>query len=127
MHTAGGFEDSLLLSENVDPRSVTLVDVRAFLADFQEGQSAKTVREAQLALRRFFRFLVREGKIRRPPSSSRCKPDHLGPGASHFLRSAGPPAPSAPGAVHQLRRAVELATLALAGLAVPRVLQPAVY
>lgn len=50
------------------PRSVRSGEVRAFLADFQDGRSPKTVREAQLALRRFFRFLVREGEIRRDPT-----------------------------------------------------------
>jgi len=50
------------------PRLVTAADVRAFLAHFQDGHSPKTVREAQLALRRFFRFVVHEGEIRRDPT-----------------------------------------------------------
>ena len=34
----------------------------------QERRSAKTVYEAQIALRRFFRFLVREGELSQEPS-----------------------------------------------------------
>lgn len=50
------------------PRSITAADIRAYLAQFQDGHSPKTVREAQLALRRLFRFLVREGEIRHDPT-----------------------------------------------------------
>jgi len=51
------------------PRLVTTADVRAFLVHFQDGHSPKTVREAQLALRRFFRFLVREAEIQADPTT----------------------------------------------------------
>jgi len=38
--------------------------------DLQGRRSAKTVYEAQLGLRRFFRFLVREGEIEADPTSN---------------------------------------------------------
>ncbi len=50
------------------PQAVTATDIRAYLVDFQTDRSPKTVREAQLALRRFFRFLLQEGEIRRDPA-----------------------------------------------------------
>ncbi len=50
------------------PSSVTSGHVNAFLTDFRDGRSAKTVRETQLGLRRFFRFLQREGEVRRDPT-----------------------------------------------------------
>jgi len=37
------------------PRSITPADIREYFASYQDGRSPKTVREAQLALRRFFR------------------------------------------------------------------------
>jgi len=52
----------------LDQRPVTAQDVRAFLAAFQDGHAAKTVREAQLALRRYFRWLVQEGEIEHDPT-----------------------------------------------------------
>ncbi|UCH86564.1 MAG: phage integrase N-terminal SAM-like domain-containing protein, partial [Dehalococcoidia bacterium] len=59
-------------TESVDgrsPRSISPNDIRAYIATLQDGRAPKTVREAQLALRRFFRFLVREGEIDRDPTS----------------------------------------------------------
>ncbi len=50
------------------PRSVTPTDARAYISEFQNGHSPKTVREAQLGLRRFFRFLLQEGEIRDDPT-----------------------------------------------------------
>jgi site-specific recombinase XerD len=47
---------------------VSTNDVRGFLADFAMSRSAKTVHETQLGLRRFFRFLVGEGKISDDPT-----------------------------------------------------------
>jgi site-specific recombinase XerD len=43
-------------------------DVREFLAVLSENLSAKTVHEAQLGLRRFFRFLLNEGDIANDPT-----------------------------------------------------------
>jgi site-specific recombinase XerD len=51
------------------PRSITTADLRAYLVGFQADHAPKTIREAQLALRRFFRFLLQEGEIRRDPTS----------------------------------------------------------
>ena len=51
-----------------DPASVTSADVRAYVLDLLGRRSAKTVYEAQLALRRFFRFLTREGEIDKDPT-----------------------------------------------------------
>ncbi|MDA1257436.1 MAG: tyrosine-type recombinase/integrase [Chloroflexi bacterium] len=48
--------------------SVTSTDIRAHVADLGARRSAKTVHEAQLALRRFFRFLVQEGEIGSDPT-----------------------------------------------------------
>ena len=47
------------------PHRITSADVRAFIASLQDQCAAKTACEAQLALRRFFRFLLQEGEIRR--------------------------------------------------------------
>jgi site-specific recombinase XerD len=52
------------------PHSATPADIRAFTITLGDGRSAKTVYEAQLGLRRFFRFLVREGEIERDPTST---------------------------------------------------------
>jgi len=41
--------------------------VRNHLAAYQENHSSKTVREAQIALRRFFRWLQEEGEIQEDP------------------------------------------------------------
>ena len=48
--------------------SVTSSDVRAHIAELGSRRAAKTVHEAQLALRRFFRFLVQEGEIKKDPT-----------------------------------------------------------
>ena len=53
--------------EASDPLSITATDIRAYR---QGRRSAKTVYEAQLGLRRFFRFLVREGEIEADPTSN---------------------------------------------------------
>ena len=52
------------------PKSISTSDIRTYLAGFQEDHAPKTVYEVQLALRRFFRFLVREGEISRDPTAS---------------------------------------------------------
>ena len=44
-----------------DPVVVTPTDVRAYIPHLQEQVAPKTAYEAQLALQRFFRFLLREG------------------------------------------------------------------
>ena len=51
------------------PKSISASDIRTYVATLQEHFAPKTVHEAQLALRRFFRYLVREGEIRRDPTS----------------------------------------------------------
>ena len=53
-----------------DPRDVTTADLRAFLAEYAQGRRAKTVRETQIALKRFFRFLAEEGEVRRDPAQA---------------------------------------------------------
>ena len=50
------------------PKSITASDIRTYTASLQEKYAPKTVHEAQPGLRRFFRFLVREGEIRRDPT-----------------------------------------------------------
>ena len=58
-------------TERVDgrsPRSISNSDIRAYIATLQDGRAPKTVREAQLALRRFFRFLVWEGEVHHDPT-----------------------------------------------------------
>lgn len=50
------------------PKGVTPADLREFFITYQEGRAPKTVRECQLALRSFFRFLVQEGEVRRDPT-----------------------------------------------------------
>lgn len=52
-----------------NPRSISPTDIRAYIATLQDGHAPKTVRETQLALRRFFRFLLREGEIRHDPTT----------------------------------------------------------
>jgi integrase/recombinase XerD len=49
---------------------VTAADVRAYILTFQKRRAPKTVYETQLGLRRFYRFLVREGDIDRDPTST---------------------------------------------------------
>lgn len=48
--------------------SVTGTDVREHVIALESRLSAKTVRESQMALRRFFRFLVQEGEIATDPT-----------------------------------------------------------
>lgn len=48
--------------------SVTRSDIIAYVAEFQSGHAPKTVREAQIALRRFLRFLVTEGEVESDPT-----------------------------------------------------------
>jgi hypothetical protein len=54
---------------NCNPRSISPGEGRACIATLKAGHSLKTVREAELALRRFFRSLAREGSewTRSPP------------------------------------------------------------
>jgi integrase/recombinase XerC len=51
------------------PRSISPNDIRGYIVTLQNDRAPKTVREAQLALRRFFRFVVREGEIDRDPTT----------------------------------------------------------
>ena len=48
--------------------SVSRSDINGFVAEFQSDHAPKTVREAQIALRRFLRFLVTEGEIESDPT-----------------------------------------------------------
>ena len=52
------------------PKSITTSDLRTYISSLQENYAPKTVYEAQLALRRFFRFLLREEEITRDPTST---------------------------------------------------------
>ena len=52
------------------PKSISTADIRTYVAAFQQDHAPKTVYEAQLALRRFFRFLLREGEISRDPTAA---------------------------------------------------------
>ena len=49
------------------PSEVTPMHIRQYLALLKQRESAKTVYEVQLALRKFFRFLVDEGEIAGSP------------------------------------------------------------
>ena len=51
----------------VPPSEVTSTHIRQYLALLKKRISAKTVYEVQLALRKFFRFLVEEGEIAGSP------------------------------------------------------------
>ncbi len=51
------------------PNSISASDVRDYIAALHPDRAPKTVHEAQLAFRRFFRYLFREGEIRRDPTS----------------------------------------------------------
>ncbi len=57
-------------SNNQSPRKVTAGDIREFILEYQETHAPKTMREMQLALRKFFRFLVAEDEITRDPTAS---------------------------------------------------------
>ena len=50
------------------PKGITAADLREYFITYQHGRAPKTVRECQLALRSFFRFLVAEGEVRRDPT-----------------------------------------------------------
>ena len=56
--------------EGQEPQSVTPADIRAHVLDLRARCAPKTVYESQLGLRRFFRFLVREGDIQRDPTQN---------------------------------------------------------
>ncbi len=51
------------------PSSISALEIRNYVATLQDHLAPKTIHEAQLGLRRFFRFLVRESEIRRDPTS----------------------------------------------------------
>ena len=50
-----------------NPSSLAANDIREYVRELTETLAPKTVREAQLALRRFFRFLTAEGEINANP------------------------------------------------------------
>ena len=52
------------------PHCVKADDVREYVLALQDRCAPKTVCEAQLSLRRFFRFMVAEGEIGNDPTSS---------------------------------------------------------
>jgi len=52
---------------DVSPPEITSIHIRQYLAQLKKKVSAKTVYEVQLALRKFFRFLVEEGEIAGSP------------------------------------------------------------
>lgn len=49
--------------------SARSADIRAYLADVQGTKAPKTVHEVQCGLRRFYRFLVRDGEIGTDPTA----------------------------------------------------------
>jgi site-specific recombinase XerD len=50
------------------PALITPTDIREYQLHLTEGHAAKTVREAQLAIRRFYHFLVSEGELKHDPT-----------------------------------------------------------
>ena len=52
---------------DVSPSEITSIHIRQYLALLKKKVSAKTIYEVQLALRKFFRFLVDEGEIAGSP------------------------------------------------------------
>ena len=52
---------------DVAPPEITSIHIRQYLAQLKKKVSAKTVYEVQLALPKFFRFLVDEGEIAGSP------------------------------------------------------------
>jgi len=61
--------------EEADFSSVTLADLRAWLAHLStEGLSARTLRRKALAVRSFFRFLLREGAVSHNPAADLILP-----------------------------------------------------
>ena len=86
---------------HADPGIVKPDDIRRFVGWMQSERSAKTVHEAQLALRRFFAFLVAEGDLRSDPSRS-----------TKLVRYKVPPLhPYTPDEVRQMIAACPLGTL----------------
>ncbi len=79
---------------------VGTADVRKFLVDLAGSRSAKTVHETQLGLRRFFRFLVAEGKISSNPTD----------GISTVRYKVRPQPTYSPEEVQRLLRACDLTT-----------------
>lgn len=80
---------------------VSTSDVRGFLVDLARSRSAKTVYETQLGIRRFFRFLVAEGRISNDPTRG-----------IRTVRFEVRPQPTySPDEVRQLLRACDLNTL----------------
>ena len=51
-----------------DPKSVTSDQIRKFVTSLKSQLSPKTVHEAQMGLRRFFRFLIAESELTTDPS-----------------------------------------------------------
>ena len=51
-----------------DPKSVTSNQIRKFVTSLKSQLSPKTVHEAQMGLRRFFRFLIAESELTTDPS-----------------------------------------------------------
>lgn len=61
--------------EEADFRSVTLSDLRAWLAHLgAQGLAARSLRRKALAVRSFFRFLLREGEVDRNPAADLTLP-----------------------------------------------------
>jgi len=54
----------------IPPAQVTAEHVRAYIGDLASRVGPKTVHEAQLGLRRFFRFLMAEGEVDADPTAS---------------------------------------------------------
>ena len=72
-HTIGNYcRDVERLANYVDkdPHTVSATDIREFTLQLQTELSPKTVHEAQLGIRRFFRFLVGEGDRQHDPTST---------------------------------------------------------
>jgi len=55
--------------EALDLRTATSFDLREYFLSLSDSVSPKTVYEAQLAVKRFYKFLVREGEIERSPAA----------------------------------------------------------
>ena len=55
-------------ADKVDPREITADDTRLFIGWLQTCRSPKTVHESQLALRRFYSFLIKEGEVEADPT-----------------------------------------------------------
>ena len=55
-------------AQTEDPKSVTSDQIRKFVTSLKSQLSPKTVHEAQMGLRRFFRFLIAESELTTDPS-----------------------------------------------------------